>query len=332
MFRLHFVDSPVRRGLTLIELVVVLVILAALTGIAVRSLEPVADQARYEQTQKTLENIREAIQTRDVTNGSVDFAGFVSDMGRLPVAVNAGGELQPIELWRNDLTTFGGAADMVRYQVQSSFADPYVHPTSTIGRTVPVASGWRGPYLQLPPGVDRLRDGYGRSIVLVANDTAPATPAVAGDPIVNFGSLGADVGNSGDDLSLPNSVFDSGRIEGTLSVSVLRSDGAPVTLAATERLFVRVYGPATNLGGPGVIANAELPTGSGVLLNHDPTPVPYLITSGIRTVRAVVVTKTTDVATPPSSPTEDVVSQSTAIQVVVKPGSNVLPTLYLDRP
>ena len=47
-----------RRGLTLLELVVVLGILAMLSTIAVRSLEPIADQARYEATQRVLNDLR----------------------------------------------------------------------------------------------------------------------------------------------------------------------------------------------------------------------------------------------------------------------------------
>ena len=323
--------NTLRHGLTLLEMVIVLAILAALTGIAVKSLEPVADQARYDATKQTLENVRDSIQSRDLTNGTVDYSGFVSDMGRLPVAVNTGDELHPVELWRSDLTTFGGTADLVGYQLQNDFADPYID--STIGRTVPVASGWRGPYVQLAPGAETLRDGYGRPMVLIADDTTP-TPTLAseGDAVVNFGSLGANTGDASDDLVLPNGVFGSGRIEGTLSATVRDSNGDPVSLTGTERLFVRVYGPATNLGGPGVLANAELPTGVGVLNNHDATPEPYRITCGIRTVRAVVVTGVTDVEPPPSPATETVESQSSARQIVVKPGANVLPTLYLDRP
>ena len=72
-------------GLTLIELVVVLAILAVLAGVAVRSLEPIADQARYEATQKSLESAKNAIvEDRIQSSGARHVSGFVSDMGRLP--------------------------------------------------------------------------------------------------------------------------------------------------------------------------------------------------------------------------------------------------------
>ena len=77
--------SSLPQGLTLVELVVVLAILAVLAGVAVRSLEPIADQARYEATQKTLESVKNAIvDDRQQASGTRQISGFVSDIGRLP--------------------------------------------------------------------------------------------------------------------------------------------------------------------------------------------------------------------------------------------------------
>ncbi|MEL7265999.1 MAG: prepilin-type N-terminal cleavage/methylation domain-containing protein, partial [Planctomycetota bacterium] len=208
-----------RIGLTLLELVVVLVILAALTGVAVQSLSPIADQARYESTQRTLENVRDAIQDRHLVNGSLDYSGFISDMGRLPVAYNIGGVPQPLELWRSDLTSFGGTADLVPYQIRQ-VEDPFIDTDADdVDHLVPVASGWRGPYLQLDPGSEFLLDGYGRPMVSIADDNLlPPTPATSGSPIVNFGSTGADSNDASDDLLLATGIFDDGQILGSLSV------------------------------------------------------------------------------------------------------------------
>lgn len=87
MCRSHFVDrnASLRAGLTLVELVVVLAILAVLAGVAVRSLEPIADQARFEATQKTLNSAKNAIvEDRLQASGTRHVSGFVSDMGLLP--------------------------------------------------------------------------------------------------------------------------------------------------------------------------------------------------------------------------------------------------------
>ncbi len=78
----------IRTGMTLAELLVVLVILAIITITAVKSLTPVVAQARFESTQRTLEQIRLAVVQVDnasVTNAAV--SGFVADNGRLPVQI-----------------------------------------------------------------------------------------------------------------------------------------------------------------------------------------------------------------------------------------------------
>ena len=76
-----------QHGLTLIEMVVVLAILAVLAGVAVRSLEPIADQARYEATQKTMESVKNAIiEDRLQTSGARQITGFVADIGQLPTS------------------------------------------------------------------------------------------------------------------------------------------------------------------------------------------------------------------------------------------------------
>ena len=83
--QINFARSGGAKGLTLIELVVVLAILAVLAGVAVRSLEPIADQSRYEATLKTLESVKNAIvEDRIQSNGTRHVSGFVSDVGRLP--------------------------------------------------------------------------------------------------------------------------------------------------------------------------------------------------------------------------------------------------------
>ena len=221
---------------------------------------------------------------------------------------------------------------MFPYLVRNDLIDPFIE-SSDPNRFVPVASGWRGPYLQLSPGTESLRDGYGRPIVLLANDITPVPiPAVEGETIVNFGSHGAIANDVTDDLMLPAGSFLLNQITGTLSVTVLNSDGGQVSLSGDERLFIRVYGPATQLGEPGLLANAELPAGTGLLEDHQAPPQPYRITCGIRTIRAVVVTNVTSVSSPPIPPTEVVVAQSSAQQFVVKPSANVLPIIYLDRP
>ncbi len=74
------------KGFTLIELMVVLTIGIALTGIAVKSASDFAFVARYEQTSEMATRIKSAIigSPGKYINGQPDISGYVADMGRTP--------------------------------------------------------------------------------------------------------------------------------------------------------------------------------------------------------------------------------------------------------
>lgn len=155
-----------RYGLTLLELVVVLAILAVLSLVGAPATESAIDQARYDVTLRTLDNVEFAILGPSAgvpTNESRGFAGFVADVGRPPLTVgadqNSGGQM--MELWSNP-------RGLRQYD-----------PASTIGvgaitdPSIAVYSGWRGPYLRLPPdasGALRLLDGWGNAFKTLATN------------------------------------------------------------------------------------------------------------------------------------------------------------------
>lgn len=117
------------RGLTLLELMVVVFILAAVATTAASVVSEADDQARYELTSSRLEQLREAILGR--AGGR---SGFASDMGRLPASVD-------------ELLEQGSAPD---------FAWLGSDPDPRLG------AGWRGPYLDRAPGAgDGYADGWG---------------------------------------------------------------------------------------------------------------------------------------------------------------------------
>ena len=228
--------SPfVRPGLTLIELVVVLAILAVLATVAVRSLEPIAAQARYEATQRTLTNVNDALLLRSFTPDRVaSYSGFVADLGRLPIAIGSTSETQLAELWeQGTLPSFS----------ITSFDDP----DTLVVETIPVASGWRGPYLVLPPGPSRLRDGFGRAYSI---RNASNTVASSGDQIANVVSAGANgtIDPTDDeynrDIELPGGIWTNGRYQGSINVTVKQSDGiSDPSLLSGQSLRLRLYGP-----------------------------------------------------------------------------------------
>lgn len=300
-----------RNALTLLELLIVLVILAALTGIAVKSLQPVSEQLRYEATQQTLINIDEALVTRSLTPDRVaNYSGFVTDMGRLPVAIGSDAETQLSELWsQGGSPTFGIA----------SFDDP----DTTDVETIPVAAGWRGPYLLLPPGPNVLRDGYGRAFEVV--NTAAAT-AASGDEIGNLVSAGAngsidalDV-NYDRDLELPGGIFTTGRYQGSINVSIKESDGvSDPGLSAGETLRVHLYGPLD--GAPAVLDEKV----GAAAVSAGAVSFDELITDQVVGPRVLVAYVTTGTA-----PTLTVVRRSAAKQIVLAPGMNPAVQLNLQ--
>src|SRR5688572_22825214 len=95
-------NQTARAGFTLLELVVVLAILAITTGLAVRALDRVEDQRRFESAQRGFEELSEAVlgspDDRNV-DGTRTISGFVADMGRLPRTTDEGGALTLQELW-----------------------------------------------------------------------------------------------------------------------------------------------------------------------------------------------------------------------------------------
>jgi len=122
------------RGLTLLELIVVLVILAALGTVMITQTTSLTGEARYQQTVRTLEQLQDAVIGRQPVGGEDPTGigpGFVSDMGRLPEAVADGTAFTLAELWDRNLFT---DADL--------FA---VRNLTGLDNDLQLASGWRGP-------------------------------------------------------------------------------------------------------------------------------------------------------------------------------------------
>lgn len=125
----------VGRALTLLELLLVVFLLAAVAASAVSLADNADLQARYELTKSRREQIREAILGPKLTaNGQPIVRGFVADMGRLPTSLRE--LLVPVD------------KDGVTLSLQM------VDGTSR---------GWRGPYLtpDVEDGTPVFRDGWG---------------------------------------------------------------------------------------------------------------------------------------------------------------------------
>jgi len=159
----HFVVRPCRNGLTLLELIVALGVLAVLSTVAVRAIDPIADQARYEVTQRLLTQLREATvgdPSMRQSNGQRLITGLLADTGQLPSDLNDYLE-QPLGLIAHHRQAFDSNRDSVN--------------------DVTLSSGWRGPYLNPGAGQKSLLDGWGHA-PLISSDGG----------VFAFTSLGSD--------------------------------------------------------------------------------------------------------------------------------------------
>ena len=230
-----------RRGLTLLELIIALGILAVMSTIAVRSLDPLASQARYESTQRLLEELRVAtlgsLSARQISGQRV-ISGFISDTGALPSSLD---DLitQPAALVSHSLQSFDSDRDGVE--------------------DVTLSSGWRGPYVQLGPGQSSLLDGWGN---------APLLNPDGGD--FDFTSLGSDNDSIAPedsyraDLSviIPSKDFGSNVVFRLFEIDATTGSRVDPSPTGTEQLGVLVYGVNANGGVTGAIEEAMLPIAS----------------------------------------------------------------------
>ncbi|MDX1928676.1 MAG: hypothetical protein SFV81_19260 [Pirellulaceae bacterium] len=218
-----------RLALTLLELVVVLGILAVLSTVAVRSLEPIADQARYEMTQTVLNDVRLAT----LGSGEADSC-FLRDTGVLP------GDVDDLSI---------RPAALIAHAVQSFDSD------QDAVNDVTLSSGWNGPYLQLGAGLSEVLDGWGATPNLVANSGELEIVSLGsdGDSIAPEDGYRTDVTATIQTREyLGNITFRLFAIDG---LSGLRIDPSPT---GTEQLGVLFYGVNAAGGTDGSIAQQML--------------------------------------------------------------------------
>jgi len=313
-------------GFTLLELVVVLAVLAVMTGLAVRSLQELDDGHRFEASMRLLQSIEGAVLGDDRA------PGFVSDLGRLPVAVGEG-ELTLAELWQP-----GG---LPPYDLRRDPVDP----------EVAVPCGWRGPYLSLPIGADTLRDAWGNPVASAVGGggaesyarlrTGLDGPVVAAGQAVGGVRLpGAnnEVNPADTGVARDLGVRLAGRHEAWVKavVTVVDAEGVPDPGPGGEAVVVRVFAPDAALPGMvAVVANdlpvgldatgsATVPAAAAVPEGSPLPPVPAAlgpVTIGVRPVRAYLV----------QGAGATVVARSQVKQVTLLSGVNAV-NLIIRRP
>ncbi|MEO0476259.1 MAG: hypothetical protein AAF085_09885 [Planctomycetota bacterium] len=320
------------RGLTLLELVVVLVILAALGTVMITQTTGLTGEARYEQTVRALEQLEDAVVGRRPVGGEDPTAippGFVSDMGRLPEAIAEGSSFTLAELWDSGL--FDLTDDL--------FFRPRI--LEGLDEELEMFSGWRGPYVRLPIGSDTLSDGWGGGYRLEDEDGLNVT--AAGDPIGSIRSDGSGIGDVYDsalplEVVLMDTVAGVDRAMGSLPLDSLKVDYTlPATATDTDGV-VRLYGIEN--GVPVLLLQSEVFTGvpgattTLTVVFDDPsapgTPLTSLTTIiGPKVLRAYQFDSTTAPPTDPSDPLADLTlrAKSAPLRFTMPAGGlSVLPT------
>lgn len=152
------------RGFTLIEAIVVIAILAVITGIAAPVIFTTLERVETESTWEEMENLY-IVMMGDPEAGNY---GYLGDMGILPASLS-------------DLSSLGGPA--------------YTMKSNGIGM------GWNGPYLLKGKNLqDYLSDAWGNNYIYSFFYSNPST---GGKGEVRFLSIGPDrSGGTGDDIEI----------------------------------------------------------------------------------------------------------------------------------
>ena len=229
----------VRKGLTLLELIVALGILAVLSTVAVRALDPLADQTRYEVTQRVLDQLRTATvgdPGARQTDGQPIIAGYLADTGAFPGAL-ADFTTKPVGIDAFSLQSFDSDRDTVD--------------------DVNLSSGWNGPYFHFGAGQSSLVDGWGNAPLIDpdAGDFDFTSRGSDGDAVVPETGYRADVSVvvPTTEYTSNNVVFRLFAIDGTTGT---RIDPAPTGL---EQLGVLYYSVNGNGGTTGAMEEVTLP-------------------------------------------------------------------------
>lgn len=173
------------RAFSLVNLMLLLVILASLAAVAIKSGSKSINQPRSDRTQQMIADIRASIAglpPSPPSRPSARTSSFVADMGRLPRTrlITDGSAANWLTL--DELLTQGSLLPFTNYVPTDANTVLYWDPTSTVGghdarprgntgNILYVPCGWRGPYAYVPPGTSRLLDGWGKPLHSLANSS-----------------------------------------------------------------------------------------------------------------------------------------------------------------
>ena len=211
-----------QRAFTLVEILVVMLILVALTSVTLDFTKDFAFQGRYEVTKDRYEKLKRAIIGRPdvLINGQPDISGFVADMGRLPdnirelfqsgYCVSASGSA-PADLvakWRPNTCI---PTDEWKWSTTKCTDNTSTTEATCVGGhrwlgqkiNSGLKYGWNGPYITVSKDVDSTKaflDGWGTESDNLNYGWNYALSTTALDGAVTLQSLGKNQSAAGTDL------------------------------------------------------------------------------------------------------------------------------------
>jgi len=192
--------KPNTRGMTLIELVIVLALMAGLAGMALTTVGEMGNRARYDETTARLKLIREAV----VGDGKA--AGrFIRDMGRLPMVQDTDEGKLLSELWTAAAGTgYGSASEDMDDGSGPEWPDAF----PSLPGTVSLHCGWNGPYTMVEnPNDAQIFDGFGNDWQIHDGSRWKEGSGLAGGETIgrirSLGSDGSDGGGQWDEMDQP---------------------------------------------------------------------------------------------------------------------------------
>ena len=308
---------PDKSGMTLIELVVVLALLAGLAAMTLTGVADLGHRGRFDETTARMRLIRAAVAGDDAETGR-----FVRDLGRLPVvhSTNAGVRLE--ELWRDAGGIGYGTAT-------NSLAWPDALGGLFDSGDVRLVCGWNGPYLMVDdPAEAESYDGFGNPWKVAG--------AGAGDTITNVVSLGSDGAVGGTTWDEADRTLDLAALLPETELTVVVKGRASTNAGEAVWSLVENAGGATNappfqldrlvvaLFTPDVDA-------SGRDLNRDLKEMDGAAVSSTATFGGLMPTDCLIYAYGTNATTALQVSGAEPEPVTLRPGRNVV-TLHLRKP
>ncbi len=249
--------------MTLIEVLVVLSILAAITGIALSGASETISFSQESETIRRLETIRNAV----MGNSDRNYGRFIADMGRVPaitiieIETDDGKEIDPglllSELWDSSFSSTTKSLGDSTYSDSTNTPWPNDEEKKCfpLGGDIKLRIGWRGPYMPCSnPDDFHFYDGFGENWITNGNDYKTISD---GKLIYKIQSNGMDKKSDGDDnLILSLGEFDDDGANpyvytANLNITVNDSNGDPLDISSYPKLRAVIFTPyvsTTNSG------------------------------------------------------------------------------------